>query len=200
MKRSHFLLLPLCAVVALAGCGPTNRAPVRRVAVPSRVARVSTPPLREAPPISTRRAEVRELPPTMNRPSGIITSQTEVSLDPFILYSKSSEVTIHGPINGLARVPLAGDRTGLFVRIDAGGDFPYIYLGPEQWLFANSIDPKMTNNILAVGSRSGRVILARKIILGGYEYDLRTVNGSPYWDEPITLTAGAEPGQRTTKR
>jgi hypothetical protein len=170
------------------------------VAVPSRVARVSVPPLREAPPISTRRAEVRELPPMMNRPSGIITSQTEASLDPYIVYSKSSEITIHGPINGFARVPLAGDRTGLFVRIDAGGEFPYIYLGPEQWLFANSINPQMTNQILAIGSRSGRVVLARRIILGGYEIDLRDANGSPYWDEPMMLTAGAEPAARATRR
>jgi hypothetical protein len=199
MKRSLISLI-LCALATLAGCSPYTHAPVRRVATVPRTARVSVPPLREAPPISTRRVEVRELPAMMNRPSGIVTSQTVASLDPYIVYSKSSEITVHGPINGFARIPLVGDRTGLFARIDAGGEFPYIYLGPEQWLLANSIDPKLSSQILVVGSRSGRVVLARRITLGGYEYDLRDVNGNPYWDEPIILTAGALPADRPTRR
>jgi hypothetical protein len=103
-------------------------------------------------------------------------------------YDRTTEVTIRGPIVGLMRVALAGDRTGLFVRVSTQGELPYAYLGPEEWLFFHDIRPGMTQEIFITGSRAelnGQIVMiARKIILNGLEVSLRDANGNTYWTEP----------------
>jgi hypothetical protein len=120
-----------------------------------------------------------------------VLATTSPGFDPYMRYDPTTVGTVRGPILGFERVPLVGDRTGLFVRINEGGDFPYIYLGPEEWLFSRDVTPDMTEQILATGSRvvrDGRiVIMARKIVLDGRELDLRDREGNPYWTEPVVV-------------
>jgi len=159
-------------------------------------------PMTKAPrhPIATApRVPVGELPP-IDDPAPATRRESRSGLDPYLEYNKATEITVHGAINGFSRVPLTDSRTGLFVRINAGGAFPYIYLGPEQWLFFNGIDPKMTNTILAEGSRVGNVIMARKLVWNGYEYELRNADGVPFWTEPAIAASPATPDQEPVHR
>jgi len=121
---------------------------------------------------------------------GIETAANAIPLfDPYMRYDRTTEVTIRGPIVSLMRVPLAGDRTGLFVRVSTQGELAYAYLGPEEWLFFHDIRPGMTQEIFITGSRAelnGQIVMiARKIILNGVEVSLRDANGNPYWTEPV---------------
>jgi hypothetical protein len=152
------------------------------------------------PVAAAARAPVGELPPIDDPAAPVPRREGSSGFEPYLEYNKATEITVHGAINGFARVPLTDNRTGLFVRINAGGDFPYIYLGPEQWLFFNGIDPKMTNTILAVGSRVGNVIMARKLVWNGYEYELRNEDGVPFWTEPAIAASPATPNQEPVHR
>ena len=154
--------------------------------------RLPTRPVVElAPAPGTAPRDVQDGGIVTERPKmGIQTAANSVLLfDPNMRFDRTTEITVRGSIVGRMRVPLVGDRTGLFVRVDVGGEIPYVYLGPEEWLFFHDIRPGMTEPILVTGSRAelnGQiVIMARKIILHSVEVHLRDPDGNPYWTEPV---------------
>jgi hypothetical protein len=123
-------------------------------------------------------------------PAGVTLAINAVTLfDPSMRYDRTTELTVRGDIVGLVRTTLIGDRTGLFVRMNTGGEVPLVYLGPEEWLFTHSIRPSVTEAIMVTGSRAdlnGRiVIIARRIVWKGAEIHLRDAEGRPYWSEPM---------------
>jgi hypothetical protein len=196
MKFSLFASLGL--MLLLAGCN-------------NNVARNPLTGEREAPLVAERN-RLSELPPAPGTAPRVVADGGEVvigpkvavetaasyhgGLDPYMRYDTTTERTIRGPILGLERVPLTGDRTGLFVKINDGGEFPLIYVGPEEWLFTHDITPSMTEQIFATGSRvvvgDQIVILARKVLHDGVEIDLRDRDGNPRWTEPVTTERATE--------
>jgi hypothetical protein len=199
-----------CVVVFAAGCRDMAEPPTARDAgrapVVRRVPRREAVELAPSPGSAPRGVQDNSI---IEEPKvGIELAANAIPLfDPHMRYDKTTEVTISGPIVALIHTPLAGDRTGLFVKISAGGETPVVYMGPEEWLFFHDIRPAMTHQLFVTGSRAEMngqmVIMARKIILNGLEVHLRDANGNPFWTEPIVAPAG-EPvvssGQATVRR
>lgn len=187
------LSIGCCALALSAGCRDMAEPPMSRdVNGGPPMRRLATRPVVELAPVpgSAPRA-VGDGGVVLEPPKiGIETAANSIPLfDPYMRYDRTTEVTIRGPIVGLMRVPLVGDRTGLFVRVSTVGELPYAYLGPEEWLFFHDIRPGITQEVFVTGSRAdfnGQIVMmARKIILNGVEVSLRDANGNPYWTEPV---------------
>lgn len=198
MKRTLATVVALLGLAA--GCRDFAAPPQRRLA--------GRPPVLElAPARGTAPRNVQDGDRVIRdrrEKVGVITAASSDGLamfHPNMRYDPTTEVTIRGPIVGYRRIPLSGDRTGLFLRVSAGGEVSHVYLGPEEWLVLHDIYPDMTKQVLVTGSRAELgeqiVIMARKIVLNGADYHLRNQAGHPYWTEPIVRErAAAQAGKQ----
>jgi hypothetical protein len=141
-----------------------------------------------------RRAVVQEVPVTIVdvEPSAVRVAAGLRPHDPFTAeYRPGNVITIRGPVVGFRRIPLTNDRTGLFVRVKVGGEFPEVYLGPEHWLIDNSFPiPEITHVIAAKGSplrtTDGRsLLIAKDATYSGLNIAIRNDDGSPLYPVPI---------------
>lgn len=111
-------------------------------------------------------------------------------IDPYTSdYRPSSVVTMRGPIVGFRRMPLSHDRTGLFAKIQVGGEFPEAYLGPEAWLIDQGLAPEIANPIEVTGSRVETVngttlIIARDATWRNTAIAIRNAQGAPLYPIP----------------
>lgn len=117
--------------------------------------------------------------------------------DPYtIQYNPSTLITLRGPVLGLRRIALSADRTGLFVRVPSGGELPWAYLGPEDWLIDRGVTPGMTESITVTGSlvtSNGQpMMIAREVSSGGLRVQLRDAWGTPNWMTWTEATASTE--------
>ena len=113
--------------------------------------------------------------------------------DPYTAdYRPASVMTIRGPVVGFKRIPLSHDRTGLFVRLSVGGEFPDVYLGPEPWLIDHHFLPEVTSMITATGSmvstaNGPHMLIAREASMGDVRVAIRDESGAPLYPVPVDL-------------
>lgn len=111
-------------------------------------------------------------------------------IDPYTIdYRPSSVVTMRGPIVGFRRMSLSHDRTGLFAKIQVGGEFPEAYLGPEAWLIDQGLALEIANPIEVTGSRVETVngsilIIARDAAWRNTAVAIRNAQGAPLFPIP----------------
>jgi hypothetical protein len=196
MPRNLCLLLILG--VGLAGCDG------RRVVTPTSPAaqfeeqlaanRGDLPAYVNNPPDVSRSAVMgrRPAPRIEVEPSAIKTAASLRPNDPLTEdYSQASVITVSGPVVGYQYMPLSHDRTGLFVKVKVGGEFPMVYLGPQGWLTQKDFDPQITHMIEVTGSRvrstDGQdVIIAREAVWSDRTLAIRETDGTPLYPVPTT--------------
>ena len=150
-------------------------------------------PLRGAPPVP---GEVPATAPVVVE-TPIITPEVVKARpnDPYTAdYRPASVVTIRGPVVGFKRIALSHDRTGLFARVNVGGEFPDIYLGPEEWLIDHHFLPEITSTISATGSmvataNGPHMLIAREATMGDVRVPIRDEEGTPLYPVPVDLTS-----------
>jgi hypothetical protein len=148
------------------------------------------PSLKPAPPQNAPVISQEPVPP-----KGPIEAARPV--DPYTLeYNPATEITVRGNILGIRRIPLSDDRTGLMIRVHAGGGLPWVYLGPEPWVSEHCGSLAMTQTVGVTGSiieeNSQPLLVARTIETAEGRVQLRDDLGTPHWTLPFAVSASTE--------
>jgi hypothetical protein len=132
-----------------------------------------------------------------NEPPAGSNTEAVRPIDPYTLeYDPAKEVTVRGDILGIRRIPLSDDRSGLLIRVHAGGGLPWVYLGPDIWVSDRCGPLTMSQPVGVTGSmieENGQPLLvARRIETGDRRVDLRDELGTPRWTLPAGVALSTE--------
>lgn len=189
LSAATFAAASFC-VLALTGCNEPIANPVDAANEFDRQMEandnVVVPP---ATPVSPSARVGEAVPGSRSQPGAVRTAAALRPADPYTdLYDRNTVMTFRGPVLGLRRIPLANDKTGLFIEVKQGGEIPPVYLGPQDWLFDHQITPAITNEVVVTGSvvqaDGAQMMIAREITLRDVHLELRDEAGQPRWPIP----------------
>ena len=184
MRVQYTLFAFACVMMAVAGGCNTRRVN------PVEASRTFDRATSDNDRLLVRSSPVEQPVAIIDEPSAVRVAAGLRPGDPYTAeYNPSTVITIRGPVVGMRRIPLAGDRTGLFVEVKNGGEITEVYLGPESWLNDHLFAPEITGMMTATGAQlrtnNGRMIIAREAGLRGVTLQIRDQDGTPLFPVPV---------------
>lgn len=102
-------------------------------------------------------------------------------------YDPASEVTLSGTVEQLITQTGRRNRTGLHLLFQSDGEKVEVHVGPTVYLQEIGLDLSEGDQLTITGVRATvdekEALLARKIIQGEKEFELRDARGIPLWSQ-----------------